>query len=486
MRAYQKCKRQFVSVRTLRLTVSLGAVGLAACSVVGPTSIDQGRMRYNEVIHDTYVQQTLLNLVRVHNNESPLFMDVTEVDAATTAGATVAGGPSAIGASPNYKSGSAGTITGTLGFVTGGAQYVESPTVRYQPLLGQPLVAQIQTPLSPEDFAKLLNAQWPLAAVLTLGTVGMTPGFAQKYAAIDAIVDLDHYGAVVFAATSSMDDASGKGNKMRLSDNTKVISVVVNNAATEKKKDALTFYRTDGVRAKNGSGFIDASYLKCERSNGYVPAGTYAAGSSNRAEEEHAKAIVRALWNRLENIYGQDPREGIVLSASSGRGRPPLLVTRSAISIMQEAAILPDQPRPIIEFVQDPQQIQNAIAKYNSNDDDCKENFYMVGWLKDDQSPYSNNYSTTLFPEKSIYSDKDYRDELSLAHERRYMLVAETDAPPPPDVYVSIEHRGKWYYILSNDTVSQRALMLLTQFNTILATPPASPPLTPSISVGAR
>lgn len=484
MAAYRTSKRGLAKFDPGRLTVSLSAICLAACSVIGPTSIDTGRMRYNEVIHDTYAQQTLLNLVRIHNHESPMFMDVTEVDAATSASATIAGGPSGLGASPNYKSTSAGTIQGAIGFVTGGASYVEAPTVRYQPLLGQSLVAQIQTPLTAEDFAKLLNAQWPLAAVLTLGTIGLTPGYSQKYAAIDALVDLDHYGAVVFSATSS--DDGGKADKMAVASNSKVISVVVNTASTEKKKDALTFYRKDLSGARSRGSYIDPTYAKCELANGYV-----SQNGQHRSEkglEERAKATVAALWSRLEHIYGQDPKVGISLSTSSGRGRPPMLLTRSAISIMQEAEVLPDEPDPIIEFVPDPQQIRNAIGIYNSNDRDCQETFYIKGWLTNDTGgdKYAKSYATTLYPGKTNYSEQDYRDEIGLAHDRRYMLIAESDSPPPPDAYISLQHRGKWYYILGDDVVSQRALMLLTQFDTILATPPASPPLTPSISVGAK
>jgi hypothetical protein len=57
---------------------------LSGCSVVGPASIDHGRTSYNEVIEDTSRQQALLNVVRVSKGESPLFIDVTEVDAATS------------------------------------------------------------------------------------------------------------------------------------------------------------------------------------------------------------------------------------------------------------------------------------------------------------------------------------------------------------------------------------------------------------------
>jgi hypothetical protein len=94
--------------------IAFATISLSACSVVGPASIDHGRTSYNEVIEDTSRQQALLNVVRVSNGESPLFIDVTEVDAATSAGGTLGGGVSGLGATANFKSTSAGTIQGPV------------------------------------------------------------------------------------------------------------------------------------------------------------------------------------------------------------------------------------------------------------------------------------------------------------------------------------------------------------------------------------
>ena len=137
------------------------------------TSIDWGRTPY-EAIQNTAEQQTLLNIVRVANSETPFFMDVSEVDAATTVGASISGGPSGLGATPNFKSTSAGTIEGPVGFITGSATYLEAPTVRYLPLLGQPLIAQV-TPPERGRLDGRFNSNWSLAAVLTFGIDRLTP-----------------------------------------------------------------------------------------------------------------------------------------------------------------------------------------------------------------------------------------------------------------------------------------------------------------------
>ena len=106
--------------------IAFAAMTLSACSIVGPASIDHGRTSYNEVIEDTSRQQALLNVVRVSKGESPLFIDVTEVDAATSAGGTLGSGVTGLGSIANLKS-TAGTIAGPveirhrIGILSGGA-----------------------------------------------------------------------------------------------------------------------------------------------------------------------------------------------------------------------------------------------------------------------------------------------------------------------------------------------------------------------------
>ena len=181
--------------------IAFAAMTLSACSVVGPASIDHGRTSYNEVIEDTSRQQALLNVVRVSNGESPLFMDVTEVDAATSAGGTLGGGAAGLGSTANFKSTSAGTIAGPVESITGSVSYQEAPTVRYFPLSGNALIAQVSTPIRPDSLVNLYNSDWPLAAILDLSVNRVTSGYEDYDAAIDAMIDLDAYGALILAAT---------------------------------------------------------------------------------------------------------------------------------------------------------------------------------------------------------------------------------------------------------------------------------------------
>jgi hypothetical protein len=111
---------------------------LGGCGVVGPTSIKLGRNSYNEVIHQTSADQLLVNLVRIHNHEMPLFIDVTEVDATVQVQANASGAQTNIGARAGTTG---GTLAGAVESVALSGQYLEAPTIRYQPLQGAPLIA---------------------------------------------------------------------------------------------------------------------------------------------------------------------------------------------------------------------------------------------------------------------------------------------------------------------------------------------------------
>jgi hypothetical protein len=67
---------------------------------------------------------------------------------------------------------------------------------------------------------------------------------------------------------------------------------------------------------------------------------------------------------------------------------------------------------------------------------------------------------------------------------RRYMLIIQSDAPPPADAYVTYFEHGLWYYIDRDDTISQKNFNLISLFMTVMAIPPTNPPLSTSISIG--
>lgn len=173
---------------------------LAACQVAGPDSIERGRGSYNEVLHQTSDEQVLSNIVRVAHKEPTFIMDVTEVDAALLVQGSLTGGVANVGARPGT---SGGTIAGQTGAVNTTLEYQESPTIRYQPLLGAPLIAQLSTPVNVDSLAAMSDSDWPLAAIAAFAVNYLTPNFEDKHLALNAILQLDSYGALLISAAKS-------------------------------------------------------------------------------------------------------------------------------------------------------------------------------------------------------------------------------------------------------------------------------------------
>jgi hypothetical protein len=178
------------------LLVAASLIVLSGCQLIGPSSIDTGRGRYNDVIQTTSMVQTMANIVRVSRHEPPLFMDVTEVDATVSAGGSLTAG----GANIGVKKAAA---TGQIGSVGGTTQFSETPTVRYQPLLGQALVAQLVTPVSADALGLLYDSSWDVAPLLDFSAAYLTLDPREFYPALNTIMELHDKEAVELVASQS-------------------------------------------------------------------------------------------------------------------------------------------------------------------------------------------------------------------------------------------------------------------------------------------
>jgi hypothetical protein len=178
----------------------IGAFGCLVAGLVlvaqrfGPDALEQGRQRYNDTIHETSRQQVFANIIRVAYNEAPLFMDVTEVDAAELIQGTLSGGESGIGGLSALQgtgpavptSTSAGAlltrVVGTrVGSAAGTVGYQESPTIRYQPLSGNALIQQISTPITPTSIANLFKSEWDFLPVFDFAVNSTTPNVVDNF-----------------------------------------------------------------------------------------------------------------------------------------------------------------------------------------------------------------------------------------------------------------------------------------------------------------
>ena len=220
----------------LPLVAALAASILNGCGTVGPNSIKFGRNDYNEVLHGTSGNQLLLNLVRIHNHEPPLFIEVTEIDAAVQIQTNVTGTISQIGAHPGSAG---GTLSGQLASVGGNATYTEAPIIRYQPLQGAPLIAQLNKPISVDSLVYMFDSDWPLDTFLPLVIDRIAPGGSENYSTVmRAILALNNNNALIIEATQSGQTegaATGQSSK-------KSTAIAPQPNAGKQENNALTLY----------------------------------------------------------------------------------------------------------------------------------------------------------------------------------------------------------------------------------------------------
>lgn len=445
----------------LLLTLSTLAGALGACSTVGPVSIDQGRTSYNEVIQQTSEEQTLLNLVRVHSAETPLFMDVTEVDAVTAAQVNVSGTESGLGSIVNRTS-MAGTLGSSVGAVMAGAQYGESPTVRYQPLLGAALVAQVSTPVSATSIVNLYNSGWPLGSIFDLTVTRFTPGFDEYHAALDALMTLDRYGALILEAKTPERPTPTALKDAR-------VNVTVGQSQDKGEADLIIYFRPGRLRS---------TFRKCD-------VGTKLRGSEpeSRREADQTHLSARNLWLRVMSLYHRQDGP-LVLSLKSGTrsgkgqsGEAPLLQTRSALGMLNIMASGDN----LVRFASK-ESVEETLARTPDTKGICHASFYRAG----DRDDFENRKFTSIDGAgMAALGDPELNLEREFGDDRRLILVQVT-TDRPGDTFVSVFHRHHWYSIRDEDLISKRNLALVAQIATIQAVAPQTPALTPTINVGAR
>lgn len=462
-------------------------------------------------------------------------MDVSEVDAAMIGTAQIAGGPS-IGSG-------AGSLTATL-------EFQEQPTIRYQPLLGWPLIQQVTTPIGIDSIARLFDSDWRIGAVLQFSVDRLAPDYDEYGAALNAIISLDDAGALIFST-----------------------------ARAEGPEGAKSTQPARVVRPRAGA-TINISQKEREEPDNAV--------AIYFRPHQPASAEVCSLWHRLESIYSGFTRKAepagrsrpasgcirssdaiyLVTSGGSSGPKEPLLLpffrTRSALGILQRASTT---PRPLIAFVTPDEFCRIVAATWNLTGTRVKFcASYRPSWdrpaaekpcederkwytllprpqereAQKDLHPYESEEDLPgaighAFLQASAIVDRQIRavdrqiraaearlnsgvrtlsdaeplpraelclyttdvrgavaddqfleNEQRLRRLRRYVLIIKSAAPPPADAYVRTNYNGVYHWIDGDDAISQTNFALIAQFLTMQALPSEIPPLTPTISVGPK
>jgi hypothetical protein len=508
-----------VRARPATIAVVVGVLaGLTGCQILGPFSISQGRSSYNKVIEETSKEQVFLNVVRVHSHAPTFFMDVSEVDAQVLAQGSVTGGRAALGA---HAGTSGGTLAGSTGSVLGSFEYQEAPIIRYLPLQGQPLVQQIATPITVDSISYLSDSNWPLASILTFAVNSLTLAYEDYFPALNAIIELDQYGALVLVAEKS--ELTSRPADTERTRN------VPSGRTTESQgpNDTLTLYLEPGhplagldeVATKRRILHLWIRLLQIYA--GTQPPAGYPSNQKLTQTDAEVDQMTNASLNeqfhalrswielrtapilpKSQMVSGAHPNSSerpILKQVNSPESDfvsfAPLMRTRSALGILKAAT---EAQSPLIEFVS-AEEYDLITKKYSWNSPNywngSEPTFYTLPLCdfgsrtqcdEEMKKVDASNQHGDHYTMNSKEDIRDYRvrgEERLLGHSRRYILVIVSDYIPL-DAYVSVSYNGKWYYIAPDDDTSKMNFTLVAQFLTMQAVPPTNPPLTPSISVG--
>ena len=141
----------------------LTVLGLAGCASIGPGTVTRDRFDYTTAVAESWKSQMLLNLVKLRYGDTPVFLDVGQI----ISGYTVETAFSASGTLFNTSGVVPGVPDSSVGLGAQG-RYTDRPTITYSPLVGERFARALMTPLPPPAILSLIQAGYPVDAVLRL------------------------------------------------------------------------------------------------------------------------------------------------------------------------------------------------------------------------------------------------------------------------------------------------------------------------------
>jgi hypothetical protein len=484
---------------------------LAGCESVGPKAIDVGRVNYNDAIEQTSMEQTLLNIVRVHEHMPMQFMDISEVDV----GLQFEGQVSGTFMAPHATAGHDRAGVATL-------QYEETPTIRYLPLQGPALAQLSAAPIGVDSLAAQLDSDWPIASVLAFAVQNLTPNPRDYYKAYAAIRVLYEDNRLIIGTAHIID-----GQQKQIANGGDASTGT--GSSQSASSDALVLYY---IHDKSGK---DASKMDLLWE---VLHGIYKPWQSRPTDDDpdYYRITLRAgpqnfTWDKTSKALTSEKDSGNKESDASNYGVMPFFKTRSALGIVRDLThkeldwdlvvfVTADEfenklkfmvehfedeirrgfPRDFYIFDPCKHLLNNYIGEFdrpNTQDDDIKD----MNTVSGAENPWYDPIRSSDIPLRSPLDDvipaageKTLQDLQADKHVldrsdglRHFMIIIESESQPPTDAYVGVKMkiRGSdvYYYIDKDDVVSQNNFTLVSHFLTIQAVPQTQQ-LTPTLPVG--
>jgi hypothetical protein len=133
----------------LRVTLAVACVCLiSGCTSMGVGTILRDRPAYNEVIADTWKQQTLLNIVKLRYFDTPTFLDVSSVISSYQLHGELSFEREFFPRAPSDTNRTTGI----------GGSYTDRPTISYAPLTGERFVNNLLRPIPPQAVFAMIMA----------------------------------------------------------------------------------------------------------------------------------------------------------------------------------------------------------------------------------------------------------------------------------------------------------------------------------------
>ncbi|MET0919166.1 MAG: hypothetical protein ABWY07_12180 [Burkholderiales bacterium] len=187
--------------------------------MIGPRSLQQSRMQYNEVVKTTSEEELLLNIVRLRYTDTPSSMQVSNIAAQFELVNSLGITPffTASGAEPNRSFTSLLPQASVAG--------ADRPTFSLTPLDESEFAKKLFTPLSLEGVIYLVKTTWPVSTVFRLylenlnwvpnaqfasgPTPRVVPSYTDFLGGINALQVLQDRGQIVFGIEERSESLGG-------------------------------------------------------------------------------------------------------------------------------------------------------------------------------------------------------------------------------------------------------------------------------------
>ncbi len=148
-------------LRSFVLACGLAVVTMLSGCTMGPKLFKTSFTQYNEAVRQTLDEQMLANLVRMRYLQSPIFLQVSSLNASFSVGANA-------GLSGNFESGGSSSGGASLG-----GSYSESPTISFSMPESREYYGRLLAPLSAKQVTSLVLAGFDSELVLRTSVRGI-------------------------------------------------------------------------------------------------------------------------------------------------------------------------------------------------------------------------------------------------------------------------------------------------------------------------